>query len=46
MAGEQGVAVGGIKTDRNNARAAWLWVVADNLRLRAENAIAVARQLL
>jgi aspartate-semialdehyde dehydrogenase len=46
MAGQNGVAVGSISTDRNNPQAAWLWIVADNLRLRAENALAVARELL
>jgi aspartate-semialdehyde dehydrogenase len=46
MAGQGGLAVGGIALDRNNRRAAWLWIVTDNLRLSAENAVAVARQLL
>jgi aspartate-semialdehyde dehydrogenase len=46
MAGERGLAVGGIALDRNNPKAAWLWVVTDNLRLQAENAISVAQQLL
>ena len=46
MAGQGGLAIGNIRVDRNNAQAVWLWVVADNLRLRAENAIAVARELL
>ena len=45
MAGQSGLAVG-ISPDRNYPRAAWLWIVADNLRLQAENAIAVAQQLL
>lgn len=46
MAGQGGLAIGNIAVDRNNSQAAWLWIVADNLRLRAENAIAVAQQLL
>jgi aspartate-semialdehyde dehydrogenase len=46
VAGQSGLAVGTISVDRNNAQAAWLWVVADNLRLQAENALAVAQQLL
>jgi len=46
MAGQSGLAVGGITLDRNNPQAAWLWIVADNLRLQAENAIAVAQELL
>jgi len=44
-AGQSGIAVGGITPDRNNAEACWFWMVADNLRLVAENAVAVARQL-
>jgi len=46
MAGQNGVAVGNISTDRNNPQAAWLWMVADNFRLRAENALALAQELL
>lgn len=46
MAGQGGLAIGNITLDRNNSQAAWLWIVADNLRLRAENAVAVAQQLL
>ena len=46
MAGQNGVAVGNISTDRNNPQAAWLWIVADNFRLRAENALALAQELL
>jgi aspartate-semialdehyde dehydrogenase len=45
QAGQGGVAVGAILPDRNNADACWFWLVADNLRLAAENAVAVARQL-
>jgi aspartate-semialdehyde dehydrogenase len=37
--------VGAITPDRNHPEAAWLWFVADNVRLAAENAVAVARQL-
>jgi aspartate-semialdehyde dehydrogenase len=44
MAGQNGVAVS-VAGDRNNPKACWLWIVADNLRLRAENAILVAEQL-
>lgn len=44
-AGQSGVAVGGIAEDRNEPEACWFWLVADNLRLSAENAVAVARQL-
>ncbi|HUJ20426.1 MAG TPA: Asd/ArgC dimerization domain-containing protein [Bryobacteraceae bacterium] len=45
MAGQEGLAVGGIAPDRNQPQAAWLWIVADNLRLQAQNALAVAREL-
>jgi aspartate-semialdehyde dehydrogenase len=45
-AGQDGVAVGAIEADRNNARAVWLWMAADNLRLAAENALAVVKEVL
>lgn len=45
FAGQSGIAVGAIEPDRNNPRAAWFWMVADNLRLAAENALAVLEQL-
>lgn len=37
-AGQSGLIAGDIRIDRNNARAAWFWVVADNLRLTADAA--------
>jgi aspartate-semialdehyde dehydrogenase len=46
QAGQSGIAVGAIAEDRNQPEACWFWLVADNLRLTAENAVAVARQLL
>ena len=46
QAGQSGIAVGAITEDRNRPDAYWFWLVADNLRLTAENAVAVARQLL
>lgn len=46
MAGQGGIAVGSISVDRNNPRAAWFWVVADNLRIVAENCAEVIRELL
>jgi aspartate-semialdehyde dehydrogenase len=46
MAGQRGLAAGGVALDRNNPKAAWLWIVTDNLRLQAENAVSVAQQLL
>lgn len=45
QAGQGGISVGAILPDRNNAEAVWFWLVADNLRLAAENAVAVAREL-
>ena len=45
QAGQGGIAVGAIQPDRNNPDACWFWIVADNLRLTAENGVAVARQL-
>jgi len=46
QAGQSGISVGAILPDRNDAEAVWFWFVADNLRLAAENAVAVARELL
>jgi aspartate-semialdehyde dehydrogenase len=46
IAGQGGLAIGGVALDRNNPQAAWLWIVADSFRLRAENAITVAQDLL
>ncbi len=40
QAGQSGIAVGAIAPDRNHADACWFWLVADNLRLAAENAVA------
>ena len=45
QAGQTGVAVGAISPDRNRSTAVWFWLVADNLRLAAENAVAVAREI-
>jgi aspartate-semialdehyde dehydrogenase len=46
FAGQNGVAVGALAMDRNHPRACWGWLVADNLRLVAENALAVGREFL
>ncbi|MEO8096830.1 MAG: Asd/ArgC dimerization domain-containing protein [Acidobacteriota bacterium] len=46
IAGQSGLSVGAILADRNNPRACWIWMVADNLRLTAENAVAVAKERL
>ena len=32
IAGQGGIAVGNVRVDRNNAKACWFWLVADNLR--------------
>lgn len=45
-AGQSGITVGNIALDRNNPRACWFWVVADNLRIAAENAVGVVSELL
>ncbi len=37
-ASQSGLMAGDIRVDRNNARAAWLWIVGDNLRLTADQA--------
>jgi aspartate-semialdehyde dehydrogenase len=45
-ASQSGLIAGDIRIDRNNARACWIWVVADNLRLTADavvDAIAALR---
>ncbi len=38
VAGQGGVTIGSIAQDRNQPRAWWFWVVADNLQIVAENA--------
>jgi aspartate-semialdehyde dehydrogenase len=45
QAGQGGIAIGAISPDRNRPEACWFWLAADNLRLTAENGVAVARQL-
>ncbi len=46
IAGQGGVAAGAVAMDRNTPQACWCWVVADNLRLAAENAVAVGGEFL
>jgi len=46
VAGQSGITVGTIAADRNHPRAYWFWMVADNLRITAENALEVARAFL
>ncbi len=38
VASQSGVIAGDIRIDHNNGRAAWIWIVADNLRLIADAA--------
>ncbi len=42
-AGQRGISIGAVTPDRNNGNAVWMWMVADNLRLSAENAAMIAR---
>ncbi len=44
-AGQSGLIAGDIRVDRNNHRAAWLWVVGDNLRLTADAAADLIAEL-
>ena len=37
VAGQSGLIAGDIRMDRNNPRAVWLWIVIDNLRMRADS---------
>jgi aspartate-semialdehyde dehydrogenase len=41
--GESGIVVGDVRPDPSVPNAYWIWMVADNLRMRAANAIATAR---
>jgi aspartate-semialdehyde dehydrogenase len=45
QAGQGGITVGAVEEDRNEPEACWFWVVADNLRVAAENAVAIVRQI-
>lgn len=45
IAGQSGLSAGAIAVDPNNPRACWIWLVSDNLRLAAENAVAVYREM-
>jgi aspartate-semialdehyde dehydrogenase len=45
-AGQSGITVDAVTPDRNEPRACWFWIVADNLRITAENAVEAARELL
>ena len=46
IAGQSGMAVGLIEQDRNDPRCCWFWIVADNHRTSADNAVALAEQIL
>lgn len=46
VAGQNGIALGTVEPDRNNRRAFWIWAVADNYRLSAENAMVLAEPVL
>jgi aspartate-semialdehyde dehydrogenase len=46
IAGQSGISVGDIRQDRNNPRAYWFWLVADNLRTFGETAVAVLKEQL
>ena len=46
VAGQSGITVGSIAVDRNHPRACWFWLVADNLRIAAQNAVEVIREVL
>ncbi len=45
VAGQSGIVTGSIVPDRNAANAMWIWMVADNLRLLADNAALVVREI-
>ena len=42
VAGQSGISVGAITSDRNSASAFWVWAAMDNLRLAAESAALIA----
>ncbi|HMD50284.1 MAG TPA: Asd/ArgC dimerization domain-containing protein [Bryobacteraceae bacterium] len=46
VAGQGGITVGTITQDRNQPRAWWFWLVADNLQIAAENTWEVVREYL
>ena len=46
VAGQGGITVGSIVADRNQPRAYWFWMAVDNLRIVAESAVEVVREVL
>ncbi|MFN7923507.1 MAG: hypothetical protein U0Q16_25625 [Bryobacteraceae bacterium] len=45
-AGQAGISVGAVERDRNNHRAIWLWAVADQFKVAADNAVTVIESAL
>ncbi|HLH05415.1 MAG TPA: Asd/ArgC dimerization domain-containing protein [Bryobacteraceae bacterium] len=45
VAGQSGLIAGDIRIDHNNPRAAWFWIVGDNLRLTADAAADLVMKL-
>jgi aspartate-semialdehyde dehydrogenase len=46
VAGQSGIAIGAISADRNSGSAFWIWAAVDNLRLAAESAAMIAKEVL
>ncbi len=46
VAGQSGIAVGAVLPDRNNGSAMWIWAAVDNLRLAAETAALIVREVI
>jgi aspartate-semialdehyde dehydrogenase len=45
VAGQSGIAIGAISSDRNTGSAFWIWAAVDNLRLVAESAAMIAGEV-
>jgi len=45
VAGQNEITVGAITVDNNHPNAIWMWMAVDNLRLTAQNAAMVLREL-
>lgn len=45
VVGQSGLSIGDIRVDHNDARAAWLWIAGDNLRLTADAAADLVKGL-
>lgn len=43
IANQSGLSMGDIRMDHNDAKAIWLWIAADNLRLRADAAASLVK---